>query len=266
MAGAVQPLQHAGSIRRLIHPLLIAPEAPLIVGLLLLDGILYTPWIALLISLLVITFIARIAALYLAALALRHARWNEAETLTIVALALHPWSADALALHGAVMLMQGNAERAIHDLRRAARLAPQRTSILAALSGALLEQERSAEAESAARRALDLEPGQPTAHLHLAQALAANSHPAEAIEEQLRSGLAHQPEPDAEAALHCALARHLAGQGRFAEAALALSSAQALLPRCSGAQRAVLQQRMTELTAGGGTYGWVANYAVRQPL
>lgn len=92
-----------------------------------------------------------------------------------------------------------------------------------------------------------MEPASAAARLYLAQALAAVGAQAELIEEQLRAGLAHRPEPDAEVSLRCALAQHLVQEGRLAEAALALSAARAVLPHCSAAQRAIVIQRIADI-------------------
>ncbi|NWG20274.1 MAG: hypothetical protein HXY39_08080 [Chloroflexi bacterium] len=251
MADLLTFKHRTGGMRRVAHVLLLAPEAPFIAMLLALDSVAHSPISVLATSLLTISFITRMAALRLAQLALHHARWRAAEALATVALALHPWSPDALALRGAIALAMGNITESVAALRRAAHLAPQRPAIGAALSGALLELGHADEAEVIARQALELDAANAAACLHLAQAQAAMGCAPEIVEEQLRAGLARRPEPDAEVALHCALARHLAGQGRLAEAALALSAARAHLPRCSAVQQASLNQRLAELTLPG---------------
>lgn len=255
-----------GGPRRFAHVLLLAPEAPLIAMLLALDSLAHSPLIALATSLLTISFITRMAALYLARLALDHARWRAAEALATVALALHPWSPDALALRGAIALAMGNVTESVAALRRAARLAPQRPAIGAALSGALLELGHADEAEVIARQALELDAANAAARLHLAQAQAAMACPPEIVEEQLRAGLAHQPAPDAEVALRCALARYLVTQGRLAEAALALSAARAQLPRCSVGQQASLSRGLAELSLPGSQVTYSSHYVAGQPL
>ncbi|MCS6842318.1 MAG: hypothetical protein NZ699_07370 [Roseiflexus sp.] len=239
---------HAATLqRRLAQMLLIAPEGVIIVVLLVVNTIAPSIWIGAGVTLLVVTFISRVAALYLTSGALIQARWETADALATVASALHPWSPDALALRGAVALARGDSAAAVRLLRRAQQLAPNRSAIAAALSGALLEQGEVQAAEIAARQALELDPTSAAARLYLAQALAAAGACAELIEDQLRAGLRHRPEPDAEVSLHCALAHHLMQEGRMAEATLALSAARALLSRCSAAQRSIVIQRIAEI-------------------
>lgn len=242
------PIGHSATLKhRLIQTLLIAPEGPIIVVLLAINAIAPSIWIGAGIMLLVVTFTSRIMALYLTSRALINARWDTADALAAVASALHPWSPDALALRGAIALARGKSALAVRLLQRAQRLAPNRSSIAAALSGALLEQGEAQAAETAARWALEMEPANAAARLYLAQALATIGAQAELIEEQLRAGLAHRPEPDAEVSLRCALAQHLAQEGRLAEAALALSAARAVLPHCSTAQRSIVHQRIADI-------------------
>lgn len=242
------PIDHSATLQhRLTQVLLIAPEGPIIAILLIINAVVPSIWIGAGISLLVVTFISRIMALYLTSRALFHARWDTADMLATVAYALHPWSPDALALRGAIALARGDSATAVRLLQRAWRLAPNRSAIAAALSGALLEQGEAQAAAIAAQRALELEPANAAARLYLAQALADVGAGAELIEDHLRAGLAHRPEPDAGVSLHCALAQHLAQEGRLAEATLALNAARAALPHCSAAQRAMVSQRIAEI-------------------
>ncbi|MDW8231554.1 MAG: hypothetical protein RMJ54_02125 [Roseiflexaceae bacterium] len=239
---------HAATLqRRLAQMLLIAPEGAIIAILLVINAIAPSIWIGAGITLLIVAFISRVAALYLTSRALIQARWDTADALATVASALHPWSPDALALRGAIALARGDSATAARLLQRAQRLAPNRSAIAAALSGALLEQGETHAAAIAAQRALELDPASAAARLYLAQALAAAGSEADLIEDQLRAGLAHQPEPDAEVSLRCALAHHLAQEGRLAEATLALSAARAVLPRCSAAQRVIVSQRIADI-------------------
>ncbi|MGQ9547125.1 MAG: tetratricopeptide repeat protein [Roseiflexus sp.] len=238
------PLAH-----RLARALLITPESVLIAVLLIINTIAPSIWIGAGITLLTLIFLIRFAALHLASLAIRRARWNAADALATVAYALHPWSPDALALRGMVALDRDNVGSAVSLLRRALDLAPDRAAFALALSSALLEQGEFGEAERAARRALELEPANAVGHLCLAQALDAAGASPETIEKHLREGLAHSPTPDAEISLRCALAQHLAHEGRMAEAVLALNMARAVLPRCSMAQRAAVSRHIAEIEA-----------------
>ena len=79
--------------------LLLVPEAPLIAILLVLYLALgQPPLLGVAVALLIISFIARCLALIGARASHPAARYREAEVLSQIALALNPWSADALAL------------------------------------------------------------------------------------------------------------------------------------------------------------------------
>ena len=242
--GRPAPLSH-----RLARALLIAPESALIAALLIIN--LFTPsiWIGAGMTLLILIFLTRFAALHLASLAIWHARWNAADALATVAYALHPRSPDALALRGIVALTRDDVGSAVALIRRALDLAPDRAAFALALSSALLEQGEVSAAERAARRALELEPTNAAGYLCLAQALDAAGASPETVEAYLRKGLAHHPAPDAEVSLRCALAQHLAREGRLAEAALALSAARVVLPRCSRAHRSAVDRHIAEIEA-----------------
>ena len=242
--GRPAPLSH-----RLVRALLIAPESALIAALLIINLFAPSIWIGAGMTLLILIFLTRFAALHLASLAIRHARWNAADALATVAYALHPRSPDALGLRGIVALTRDDAGSAVALLRRALDLAPDRATFALALSSALLEQGEVSAAERAARRALELEPTNAAGYLCLAQALDAAGASPETVEAYLRKGLAHHPAPDAEVSLRCALAQHLAREGRLAEAALALSAARALLPRCSRAHRTAVSRHIAEIEA-----------------
>lgn len=233
--------------------LLLVPEAPLIAALvcvyLVLGGL---PLVGLLVALLIIGFMARAAALHLARIALEQGRTSAAGALVQVALALYPWSADGLALQGALALASGEPELAAARLRRAIALLPGQASFYAALSGALLELGRPSEAAAAARQALALDERCAIAHLHLAEADQALGAPATTIEDRLRAGLVVATDPATEATIRCALAGHLLGEQRFAEATLTLHGAEALLPRCQAGYQAALRLRLAELLLAQG--------------
>ncbi len=242
--GRPAPLPH-----RLARALLIAPESALIAVLLIFNVIAASIWIGAAISLLILIFVTRYAALHLASLAIQRARWRAADALTTVARVLHPWSPDALALRGIVALGHDDAASAVVLLQRALDLAPDRAAFALVLSSAFLERGEVHAAERAARRALELEPANAVGYLCLAQALEAAGASPETIEQHLREGLACHPTPEAEVSLRCALARHLAHEGRMAEAALSLSAARAMLHRCSIAQRVAVSRHIAEIEA-----------------
>lgn len=233
--------------------LLLVPEAVLIAVLICLYvAVGQPPLLALLAALLVVSFIARTIALHWASLAVAAARYQEADALVHLALLLYPWSADALALRGALALATGKAEAAETALRRAIALLPDRAPFYAALSSALLELGRPVEAAAAARQALRLDAPCALAYLYLAEAERVYGAAADLIEERLRSGLAVAVVPEATAALHCALASHLLSEKRLSEAALALHSAEALLAHCSLPRQAEIRFFLGELLAEHG--------------
>ncbi len=212
----------------------------------------HPPLLALLSALLILNFMVRAAALHLAGLALDGAHYHEADALSQLALLLYPWSADALALRGALALATGEAEVAEEPLRRAIALLPDRATFHAALSGALLDQGRPGEAAAAAREAVRLDRRYGLAHLYLAEAERVYGAAPEFIEDRLRAGLAVTTAPEITAALQCALAGHLLAQHRVAEATLALRSAETLLMRCSTVRGAQIRFHLGELLAEQG--------------
>jgi predicted Zn-dependent protease len=243
----------AGALRGVTRSLLLVPEAALIAALLCAYWALrQPPLIGLMIAALIISFITRTLALVAARLALEAARPHEAKALVQTALALYPWSADGLALCGAIALASNQPAEAELALRRAVGLLPDRPNVYAALSCALLELGHLTEASEAARSALALEPACAIAHLYLAEAEQARGAPAQEVEERLRAGLAVAAPPEAEAALRCALGAHLLAERRIAEATLTLHGAEALVPRCAAPRQIALRMCLGELMVAQG--------------
>ncbi|HWQ15068.1 MAG TPA: tetratricopeptide repeat protein [Roseiflexaceae bacterium] len=242
-----------GDLSRLGRLALLVPEAPLLLllggGSLALGG---SPLLGALAPVLALSFSVRAVALFLARWLLLAARYRDADALARVALAIHPWSADALALRGVLALASGEPAEAERQLRRSARLLPGRAAVYAALSGALLELGRPTEAAAAARQALELNGGCAAAYLHLAEAEQHGGALPSAVEDWLRAGLAAAPDPETETTLRCALAWHLVGQGRGAEARLATAGVEATLPRCTKAHQSHLRVRLCELLVAQG--------------
>lgn len=240
---------HAGLARLA----LLVPEAPLL--LLLVSGFLAlgdAPLLAAGAAALALSFGVRAAALFLARTALAAANYRDAAALVRVALTMHPWSADALALRGALALALGDATLAERLFRRSLALLPGRACGHVALSAALLEQGRTAEAAEAAQHALTLNPTCAEAHLHLAEAERGGGAPSSVVEDRLRAGLTAAHDPETETTLRCALAWHLMSQERRAEARLATSGIEAALPRCTSATRERLRLRLCELLVAQG--------------
>jgi tetratricopeptide (TPR) repeat protein len=233
--------------------LLLAPEAALLAALLsIYQALGEPPTVALLIALLIVGFIVRAAALHLARAALERGRRSEAATLLQIALALYPWSADALALQGVLALTGGAPALAEARMRRAIALLPGQPAFHAALSGALIELGRPGEAAQSAREALALDSRCTVAYLHLAEAERAHGAPAHTFEDRLREGLAATAAPAAEAAIRCALVGHLLAERRLSEATLTLHGAEALLPHCPAPAQAALRFHLGELLIAQG--------------
>jgi tetratricopeptide (TPR) repeat protein len=233
--------------------LLLVPEAALIAALLCAYWGMGRPAeIGLAIMLVVICFIARMIALVAAQVALALDRADIGATLVQSALALHPWSADALALRGVLALSNDQPARAEAALRRAIALLPDRANVHAALSAALLDLGRPEAAAESARTALALSPDCAIAHFYLAEAERVRGAPAQDIEDRLRSGLDCAGAPESEAALRCALGAHLLAEHRIAEATLTLHGAEALVPRCAAPRQIALRVRLGELMIAQG--------------
>jgi tetratricopeptide (TPR) repeat protein len=179
-------------------------------------------------------------------------RPDQAAALVEIALALYPWSADGLALRGAIALARGQPAVAELALERAIALLPGQPTFYAAQSCALLELGRAAEAAEAARTALAIAPGCAIAHLYLAEAQQASSAPAQDIEDRLRAGLAVAAAPESEAALRCALGAHLLAERRMAEATLTLRGAEALISSCTPPYQIALRVCLGELMIAQG--------------
>ena len=251
--GATSLSRRHGIFGSIAQVLLLVPEALLIALLLCVYwAIGAPPLIGLMIILLIISFIARLLALFGASISFNAARYREANTLAQIALALYPWSADTLALHGTIALALGQPAEAEPALRQSLALLPGRANAHAALSSALLALGRPAEAALEARIALSLEPQSAMAHLYLAEAEQATGISSLEVEDRLRAGLAIAGPPEDEAALRCALGALLITEGRSSEAMLTLRGAEALLPKCRPARQLELRVRLGELMIAQG--------------
>ncbi len=227
---------------------LLVPEAILLLTLICLHVTLDGPVFTTLLSPTIAAWFGCRTALILSARrALQHARYARAEQLVQLALWLYPYSADALALRGAILMAQGRMAEAEPALCQAIAFYPGQATLHVARSGALLEMDRGAEAYCEATRALLLDPGCAAAYLHLAHAAQQMGEPDEVIETHLRMGLRVTPTPTDEAALRCTLAAFLVDQHRPAEAWLTLAGIEVLLARCAAPQQAGLHYYLGEL-------------------
>jgi tetratricopeptide (TPR) repeat protein len=243
----------AAALRWVARALLLVPESVLIAALLCAYWGMDAPAvIGLAIMLVIIAFIARVIALVAAQSALAAGHLHEAKNFAQAALALYPWSADALALRGVIALSSEQPERAEMALRSSIALLPERANVHAALGAALLDLGRPGEAATAARTALAQPPDCAIAHIYLPEAENALGAPAQDIEDQLRTGLDCAGAPESEAALRCALGAHLLAEQRIAEAMLTLHGAEALVPRCPAPRQIALRVRLGELMIAQG--------------
>jgi tetratricopeptide (TPR) repeat protein len=197
-------------------------------------------------------FVIRVAAMYLAQAALASARYREAASLAGLAHAMHPWSADALALRGVIALTTGSVGAAIEMLRAAIQLAPDHGAAYTTLSGALLAIGRISAARIAAQQAIALNPNNAIAHLYLAESELSGGASPLIVEDIMRHGLTLAQRPDDQAAFRCALAALLLDQGRSAESALALSGIERILDACVPTSRNRLRLRYGELLMAQG--------------
>lgn len=237
-----------GQLATVGRQLLLVPEAPLLLALLIVHFALGSPPALALLGLAVAGgFGARMGLLRVARQALDGGDYEQAERLVGAALAIYPYSADAQALLGTVRLAGGDTPGALVALRRAITYYPAQPGLHAALAAALLEAGEPRPAQAEARAALALDPSCAPAYLHLAAAEAALGVEPEVVEAHLRAGLSRPAQPADEAALRCALAGQLIALGREAEARLAIAGAEALLSGCSAPQRAGLHYHIGEL-------------------
>ena len=237
----------------LVRQMLLVPEGVLLAGLLGLHTLVGGGVALALAGVgLVVVFLMRSGLLLGARHALRCSHYARAERLLSLALRLHPWSADGLALRGVLHLALARPERAEADLRRALALFPGRAALHDALGSALLDQGRFVEARWECLHALKLGPASAQVYLHLAQIEQRLGVPATDVERHLRDGLGVCECPADEGALRCALAMLLLEGGREGEARLAIAGVEALATRCAPIERAALFFHLAEVERGGG--------------
>jgi tetratricopeptide (TPR) repeat protein len=233
--------------------MLLVPEGGVIIALtavgVLLGG---APLIGLLVGAALLMLVIRVGALYVGRMALARAHYAEAGSMSQLALTLNPWSADALALRGLVVLTWGMIDEAADLLERSVELLPGSADTLAALAGARLGQGHWSAARIAARSAIEIDERCAIAYLYLAEAERAAGVSALDVEDTLRAGLGVVSRADDEAALRCALAGLLLSVERTAETALVLGGLERLLARCSPVFQSRLRLRYGELLLAQG--------------
>lgn len=154
---------------QITQQLMLIPEAPILVALLLI-GLAYNfpPLIGALAALTVANFVLRLLLLTTGAEQLRLAHYEPADRLARTALRLYPWSVDAITLRAQGLLLRGEDEEAEALLRRAAQLAPDNEVVQSGLAGALLARGEFVESRAHALRAQRLVERSSLAAQHLA--------------------------------------------------------------------------------------------------
>lgn len=237
----------------------IARQALLVPESVLLLAVLAIHWLsggsalsALLGVLFIALFAARVGLITAARHALANTHYERANRLITVALMVYPWSADALALRGSIMLTTGEAALAETTLRKAIKLFPGLPVVHLMLSNALMELDRTIEARWEAMHALSLDKSFAPIYLQLAQVEQRLGAPTTDIEQRLRHGLSLQPDPATEGALRCALALVLLTLKQEGESRLAVAGVESLATRCSPVERAALLFHLGEVRRAQG--------------
>ncbi len=158
-----------GLTRGIEHQLLLIPEAPVLLALLLIGWAYdFPPAVGALAAIAVFVFVLRLWLMTVAAQNLERARYRQADRFSRAALRIYPWSADALTLRAHGLFLQGDDAQAEPLLRRAARLAPDSEVIQGALAGTLVARGKYAAARQHATQARRASAESPFAAQHLA--------------------------------------------------------------------------------------------------
>lgn len=160
--------EYSPGLREIRRQLLLIPEAPALLALLLIGWAYnFPPIIGIFTALTIAFFLLRLFLLWSASHELEQAHYRIADRLSGTALRIYPWSADALAVKARWLSSQGDDVAAEQMLRRAAHFAPQNADIHGALAGALLQRGEYTAAREEAIYARQLAPS-PIATQHLA--------------------------------------------------------------------------------------------------
>jgi tetratricopeptide (TPR) repeat protein len=246
----------AESVRQQV---LLVPEAPVLIGLLLIGWAYgFPPAIGGLAALVVAFFIVRLFCLASAAQELGQARYRQADMLAQTALRLNPWSADALALRANTQLLQGNDEAAEMLLRDAIRRAPDNAANHAALAAILLARGAYTAGREHALQAYQIDMTSPFAAQQLAWlALHREDDPGKAQRIVKTIDLRAQP-PTIVAPLLVLRGEAEIAQDHFKQARETVSILEAMMPTCPLPLQAELCYHLGRLGAllgeDGGTY------------
>ncbi|HEY1014343.1 MAG TPA: hypothetical protein VGE07_16640 [Herpetosiphonaceae bacterium] len=225
--------------------LLLVPETvilPVIFGAHLLAGGALA--VAVLGELVIALFVLRTLLLWAAGRALDGGSYARARRLSRLALRLHPWSADAEALAGAVELAEGQAEAALGRFSRAAALFPGHGPLYVRMGAALIADNDLGEARWAALQALACDDKQPGAYTLLAEVTLRGSNNGVTARELAQRGLAFAATAHAQAPLYTVLAEAQAVVGDLDAAGMAVEQAELLLPLCPVPLQAELLYRL----------------------
>lgn len=244
---------------RVRQQLLLVPEVPALIGLLLIGwAYRFPPAISGLVALVVAFFIVRFFCLASAEQEIGQARYRQADRLAQTALRLNPWSADALALRAQTQFLQGNDETAEMLLRDAIRRAPNHAANHAALAAILLARGAYAAGREHAARAYRIDATSPFAAQQLAWlALHRENDPGKAQRIVKTIDLRAQP-PTIVAPLMVVRGEAEIAQVNLMQARETLCALEAIVPTCPRPLQAELCYHLGRLEAllgeDGGTH------------
>lgn len=243
------------SLEQIVQQLLLIPEAPVLLGLLLIGWAYdFPPFISIATFLVIAFFIVRLSLLWTAAYELERARYRIADRLMRLALRIYPWSADALAVRARYLSAQGDDLAAEQTLRRAAHFAPTNADIHGALAGTLLLRGEFAAAREEAIHARQLAVS-PIATQHLAWLALHVDHDAPKAQRLLQSVEPEHLDPSLAAPLLVLLAETQMARNT-ADAALAtMARIEGVLAACSLPQQAEVAYQLGRLHAAAGHDG-----------
>ena len=221
--------------------LLLIPEAPVLLALLLIGWAYhFPPAVTMLAALTIVVFLLRLLLMTTASQYLDRGHYGQAERLSQAALRMYPWSADALLLRAQAFILRGEDAAAEELLRRALELAPDSPMIHSALAGVLIDRGRFAAAREHAARASRYTAAAPYAVQHLAWlALHVDGEPISALR-ILSTVDTDQLPPSLAAPLLVAVAETQLARGATQPVRTTLGRIEPLIEQCAVPQQAEL--------------------------
>jgi len=234
----------------LARQLLLIPEAPVLLALLLIGWAYgFPPAVSVLAALTITVFILRLLLIASASRQLDRGRYGHAERLSGAALRIYPWSADALLLRAQGCVLRGDDTQAEELLRRALDLAPDSPMVHSALAGVLIERGHFAAAREHAGIAFRQAAGTPYAVQHLAWlALHVDGEPISALR-VLSTIDPEKLQPALAAPLLVALAETQLARGAVQPARASVGKIDLMLDQCPIPQQAELCYQIGRLKA-----------------